>query len=605
MISSFHSTALACIVATIPQLICLAVFAAAEEIQRPNVLLIMTDDQGFGDLSSHGNPFINTPVQDALADSGARFDRFFVSPVCAPTRASLLTGRYHLRTGVSGVTRGYENIRSEEITIAEVLKEAGYATACFGKWHNGRHMPMHPNGQGFETFLGFCGGHWNTYFNPPLEENGLPIHEDGYIADIFTDKAIEFMQTRKDQPWFCYVAYNTPHSPWRVPQKYWEKYNGMGLDTKAQCAYAMVENFDDNLGRILKHLKQSGAENKTIVIFLTDNGANSPRFNAGMKGYKGSVDEGGTRVPFFIRYPGVIEPGTVVKPIAFHLDVLPTLAELCHVKLKPDHKSKLDGVSLVPLLKKLPEAETWPQRTLFTDGYRADRDVKHLRGAVRNDQWRAVLMNGKWSLYEMQTDSGQTKNVAAKFPDRLQEMSQAFEDWFASMDTESLKERQIPIGHMSRELFEIPANEADLIPGYGDLIKYTGDTASGFANSWITEWSSEEAYPTWPVDVLEAGDYQVSIRYACARENVGCQLEVSIGKASQLVNVPVAHDPPLRSKPDYLYSNNYQDKESWANLNVGVFKLQKGEADLVVRLKSLTGTAGIELKSVILKRVGH
>ncbi|QDT33545.1 sulfatase-like hydrolase/transferase [Thalassoglobus polymorphus] len=604
MISSFHNIALCCVFATIPQLIC-SVVLSADEVQRPNVVLIMTDDQGFGDLSSHGNPFISTPVQDALGNSGARFDRFFVSPVCAPTRASLLTGRYHLRTGVSGVTRGYENIRSEEITIAEVLKEAGYATACFGKWHNGRHMPMHPNGQGFETFFGFCGGHWNTYFNPPLEENGIPVHEEGYIADIFTDKAIEFMQASKDRPWFCYVAYNTPHSPWRVPQKYWEKYNGKGLDTKAQCAYAMVENIDENLGRILKYLKQSGAEKETIVIFLTDNGANSPRFNAGMKGYKGSVDEGGTRVPFFIRYPGVIEPGTVVKPIAFHLDVLPTLAELCHVELKQDHQKKLDGVSLVPLLKKLPEVETWPQRTLFTDGYRVDRDVKRLRGAVRNDQWRAVLMNGKWRLYEMQQDPGQTKNVAAEFPERLQEMSQSFEDWFASMDTESLKERQIPVGHMSRELFEIPANEADLVPGYGDLIKYTGDTTSGFANSWITEWASEEAYPTWPVDILEAGDYQVSIRYACARENVGCQLEVSIGKESQLVNVPVAHDPPLLSKPDYLYSNNYQDKESWANLNVGVFRLQKGEADLVVRLKSLTGTNGIELKSVILKRVNH
>ncbi|MCL4159183.1 UNVERIFIED_CONTAM: hypothetical protein GTU68_058944 [Idotea baltica] len=176
-------------------------------MDRPNVLLILTDDQGFGDIGSHDNPYLKTPALDALAESGARFDRFYVSPVCAPTRASLLTGRYHLRTGVHGVTRGFENLRSEEITIAEVFKEAGYKTGCFGKWHNGRHMPMHPNGQGFETFIGFCGGHWNTYFNPPLEHNGAPIVEQGYIADIFTNKATRFNEQNAEATWFCYVAY--------------------------------------------------------------------------------------------------------------------------------------------------------------------------------------------------------------------------------------------------------------------------------------------------------------------------------------------------------------------------------------------------------------
>lgn len=259
--------------------------------RHPNVLIVLTDDQGFGDITAHGNPHVRTPHLDHFADSEARFDRFFVSPVCAPTRASLLTGRYHLRTGVSGVTRGYENMRTEEVTIAELFRLAGYATACFGKWHNGRHMPLHPNGQGFEEFVGFCGGHWNTYFDPPLEHNGKPIEREGYIADILTDEAIRFIGNQGDKPWLCYLAFNTPHSPWRVPDKYWDHYENLGLDTQAQCAYAMVENIDDNFARLLDTVDTMGAKN-TIVLFLTDNGANSDRFNAGMKGRKGSVDEG-------------------------------------------------------------------------------------------------------------------------------------------------------------------------------------------------------------------------------------------------------------------------------------------------------------------------
>ena len=171
-------------------------------IDRPNVLLILTDDQGYGDVTSHGNPLIRTPFQDQLARSGVRFDRFFVSPVCAPTRASLLTGRYALRTGVHGVTRGYETMRSNELTVAEILQAAGYRTGAFGKWHNGRHMPNHPVGQGFDEFIGFCGGHWNRYFDANLEHNGKPIRTQGYIADVLTDAAIHFMESQREGPWF-------------------------------------------------------------------------------------------------------------------------------------------------------------------------------------------------------------------------------------------------------------------------------------------------------------------------------------------------------------------------------------------------------------------
>ncbi len=251
-----------------------------DESKRPNVLLVLTDDQGYGEIGSHGNPNLKTPAMDSIAAAGARFERFFVSPVCAPTRASLLTGRYHLRTGVTGVTRGYETLRAAEWTLAEMFREANYATGAFGKWHNGRHMPNYPNGQGFQEFLGFCGGHWNSYFNPPLEHNGAPTRRNGYINDVFTDAAISFIDQNRDRPFFCYVAYNTHHSPWRAPEADWQRFANLGLDAKAQAAYAMVHNLDSNLARLLASLSKAGVDKNTIVLFLTDNGANSNRFNA-------------------------------------------------------------------------------------------------------------------------------------------------------------------------------------------------------------------------------------------------------------------------------------------------------------------------------------
>ncbi len=392
---------------------------------RPNVLVILTDDQGFGDVQSHGNPWIHTPHQDQLAAQGARFDRFYVSPVCAPTRASLLTGRWHLRTGVHGVTRGAETMRAEEVTIAEVFRSAGYATAAIGKWHNGAHYPEHPRGQGFDHFFGFCSGHFNNYFDSRLQDDDREVPFEGFIIDRLTDRAVQFIDEHQEQPWFCYVAFNTPHSPWQVPDKYWQRYaDRKGLpDDKARCAYAMVENIDDNLGRILAELERRQLERRTIVVFLTDNGANSDRYNANMRGRKGSLHEGGSRVPCFIRWPGVIPTGRHVLPIAAHVDLLPTLCELADVP-KPTGVT-LDGVSLAPLLTQ--DTLSWPERTLFThwgDNPQTgcpDPD----RGAVRTDSWRAVCERHEWQLYDMLRDPEQTHNVANQFPDVTADLTTA------------------------------------------------------------------------------------------------------------------------------------------------------------------------------------
>ncbi len=581
-----------------------AVFAwaphAAAAANHPNVLLIITDDQGFGDVASHGNPHIHTPVHDQLAASGVRFDRFYVSPVCAPTRASLLTGRYDLRTGVFGVTRGYETMSADEVTLAEALKAGGYRTGAFGKWHNGRHMPNHPNGQGFDEFFGFCGGHWNRYFDANLEHNGEPVETKGYIIDTLTDEAMKFIQTNHGkQPWFCYVPYNTPHSPWRVPDEYWKKYADKDLDDMARCAYAMVENIDSNMGRLLGLLDKLKATDNTIVIFMTDNGANSDRFNAGMKGRKGSVDEGGVRVPLFIRYPGVIKPETKISEIAAHIDLFPTLLELCGVP-RP-RTAPLDGVSLVPLLNRT--AKNWPDRMIFTDRFTDRSTRENLKGAVRTQRWRAVLSRTKWSLYDMPSDPGQKNNVAAENPEIVKRFATAYDKWLEGTGAWKLDYHPIPVGHPAGRAVEAPANEAMQHPAQGKGINYKGSPA-GFANTWIREWTDTESYPHWKLDVLNDGRYAVEIKYTLSAENVGTRVAVEIGAQRVEARLDYAFDLPLVHKPNHvLPADGYEEKAAWKWAHLGEVTLNKGATEMKVRALDIPGKGTIDLKSVRLTRV--
>lgn len=571
----------------------LCVTLTAQAARRPNILLILTDDQGFGDITSHGNPDVATPVLDQLANDGTRFDRFYVSPVCAPTRASLLTGRYALRTGVFDVTRGKETMAASELTLAEALKSAGYRTGAFGKWHNGRYMPNHPNGQGFDEFIGFCGGHWQRYFDANLEHNGQPMDTQGYIADVLTEAAMDFMRSNKDQPFFCYVPFNTPHSPWRVPEKWWQRHVGSDLDLQARCAYAMVENIDWNVGRMLKLLDELKLADDTIVLFLSDNGANSDRYNAGMKGRKGSVDEGGSRVPLFVRWPGHIPAGRTVKEIAAHIDLLPTLLELCDVK-KPDGPP-LDGISLAGLVRGLPVKPL--NRMLFTDGYRGD--VKRLKGAVRTQRWRAVLNKNRWSLYDMVADPGQKQDLAQRNPDELKRFQEAFTEWFDGTGATSLGYHPAPIGHPARDSYTLPAHEADLRPGHGKGIAYTGSPA-GFSNNWIRDWTDPAAFAEWELDVLRAGRYRVAIRHNLAAENVGTRFAVDFGDGRQ-VERTLDHPfyMPLVAKPNrVLPAEGYEEKAAWTWTDLGDVQLPQGHVHMRARALKIPGPHTIELKAV-------
>lgn len=364
-----------------------------QEIVRPNVVLIITDDQGYGDLGITGNPHVKTPVIDNFARESIRFNRFYVSPVCAPTRGSLMTGRYSLRTRIRDTSNGGAIMATEEITIAEVLKEAGYKTGIFGKWHLGCSYPFRPLDQGFDKSvihlsggMGEYGDYLNfsrpdsSYFNPVLLDNGKQKSFKGYCTDIYTEEALSFIEDNHDSPFFCYVPFNAPHTPLQVPDEYYQMYkdidpaSGFEDDGRpfpemsekdkedARKVYAMVTNIDDNVGKILNKLDKLKIADNTIVIFMTDNGPQQRRYVSGMKGRKGDVYEGGVRVPFFFRFPDGFQGNRDVDATSAHIDILPTLAQLCRADLPEDRK--IDGVSLLPLLKG-EAADEFENRPLF------------------------------------------------------------------------------------------------------------------------------------------------------------------------------------------------------------------------------------------------
>jgi len=559
--------------------------------RRPNVVLIMTDDQGWGDIHSHGNDKLDTPVLDKLAADGVRFDRFYVSPVCAPTRASLLTGRYHLRTGVSWVTRGRETMRREEVTVAEVLKQAGYATGCFGKWHNGAHYPYNPNGQGFDEFLGFCAGHWNNYFDTRLEHNGVPVKTRGYITDVLTDAALAFIEKHRDRPFFCYIPYNAPHGPFQAPDRYFDKYKKRGFDDKNACIYGMCENIDDNVGRILGKLDELNLTDNTIVIFLTDNGANGKRYNGIMRGTKGSVHEGGVRVPLFIRWPGRLNPGTTAKQIAAHIDLLPSIVELCGLPMT--ETLPLDGLSLVPLLKS--ETANWPDRMIFTHQSRRGEALL-APGAVRTQRYRLVTYGKRYELYDMIADPGQRKNIASQSPQVVKKLRAAYEAWFKDVTRNSIERLPIPVGYAEANPVELPAPESY----FQGNVKFKG--RAGWANDWITGWQSTDDHVWWDIDVVRPGKYKVTLMYVCPKEDVGSKVRVEVSGQGVEGVIRRAHDPEPIPSPDRVPRGEVYEKV-WAPLPLGAVKLNKGRARLYVKALSKPGKAVMDLKAVRLRRL--
>jgi len=339
-----------------------------------------------------------------VAKQGVQFSQFHVNPVCSPTRASVMTGRYYYRTGVTDTFLGRSMMHNDETTLAELLKGAGYKTGLFGKWHLGDCYPLRSIDQGFEESLNCTGGGLtqpsdppgNTYFDPMLRHNGQWVKKQGYCTDIFMNAAMEFIETNREQPWFTYIATNAPHDPLQVDEKYAAPFRQKGCNDRDAKTYGMVKNIDDNLGKLLAKVKQLGLEQDTMVMFMTDNGPQADRYNAGMRGRKGTVYQGGIRVPFFFKWPGVARAGMTVPQVAAHIDILPTVLEGCGVALPRD--LKIDGRSVLPLIQG--KRMAWQERTLFFQWHRGERPNAFQAAAARNNRYK--LVDGK-ELYDRQT----------------------------------------------------------------------------------------------------------------------------------------------------------------------------------------------------------
>ncbi len=570
----------------------LTIFSCSREGDPPNIVIILTDDQGWGDIASHGNPGIDTPNLDELAKSGARFHRFFVSPVCAPTRASLLTGRDHLRTGTQWVTYGLENMNTSEVTFGEVFREAGYQTGLFGKWHNGSHYPMDPNGQGFDTFFGFKQGHWNNYFDTELEYNGEWVKTEGFITDVLTDSVLAFIEKNRSAPFLAFIPYNAPHSPFQVPDQYFDKYKAQGLDDKNASVYGMVENIDDNVGRIVAKLDELEIGENTIVIFLTDNGPNGgDRFNGNMKGWKAKVDEGGVRVPLFMKWPAKIKPGTVVEELTAHIDFLPSLVDLAGIEFAP--QNKFDGRSFSPLL--FDDAAPWSDRYLFTHQSRWD-SLEMYPASVRNNQYRLVRYGEDWELYDLTNDSTQSMDVSESHPGIVAEMGAAYDTWFREVTRDLPASRPIPVGYEEAPTVYLPAVESLFS---GD-IRFYGE--SGWSNDWLTNWSSESDKVWWNLDVVKEGEFAVFVEYSLSAGNEGVLL--SAGSGSKMIQITInhTHDPEFISSPDRVPRGEVYEKE-WAVLEAGSLHLEEGSQTITISSTEIPGREGIELKGIILEKL--
>ena len=584
----------------------LLIVARLTAATQPNVIVMLADDAGWGDYSFNGNRQLATPNIDALAKGGAHFDRFFVQPVCSPTRSEFLTGRYHRRLGVYGVSTGQERMNLDEKTFADSFKAAGYVTGIFGKWHNGSQWPYHPLARGFDTFWGYTSGHWGEYFDAPLEHNGVMKTSKGYIVDVLTEKALQFIDRNKGKPFLCYVPFTTPHSPWSVPPEDWNRFKDKPITqtaTNAQaekldetrCAQAMLENQDRNVGRILAKLKELNLENDTIVVYFSDNGPNGHRWTGGMKGTKATTDEGGVRSPLFIRWPGKIAAGSQVKPIAGAIDLSPTLHALAGVKRVSD--KPLDGRDLAPLLRTGLDAD-WAPRYLFNSWAN--------NVSVRTQTHR---LDNAGNLFDMIADPGQTTPIQAKQPDLAKELTNAVAAWrkelgiatpatgkgkgkAANSPGNAVDPRPLAIGYREFPITMLPARDGE---PRGEMRR----SSKAPNSSYFVNWTKPTDSAVWNIEVVTAGTYIVTLDYACAAADIGSTLEFSFegtllkGKVTEAFDSPLKHEQDTIPRPD-----GESVMRDFRTMTLGEVRLEPGKGELKLRATNIPGKSVMELRRV-------
>lgn len=520
---------------TIAAIFLLAVASSgfAQVRTQPNVIIIMADDQGYGDLGITGNPHVKTPVIDKFASENIRFNNFYVSPVCAPTRSSLMTGRFSLRTGIRDTYNGGAIMATSEVTIAEMLKKAGYISGIFGKWHLGDNYPSRPNDQGFdESVIHLSGGmgqvgdlttyfkYDKSYFDPVLWHNGKTEAYKGYCTDIFTENAIRFIEKNRQKPFFCYLAFNAPHTPLQVPDKYYQMYkdidpsSGFENDDRpfvkmseknkedARKVYAMVTNIDENVGKLLRKLDDLKLTENTLVIFMTDNGPQQTRYIAGLRGRKGSVYRGGVRVPFFMRLPALYNGEKDIETTAAHIDILPTLSELCNAEL-PNNRI-IDGRSLVPLIKD--EKVDWADRSLFFYWTRRYPELYNNVALQKGDyklaghtDYNASIED--FELFNIKNDPYEQNNIVVENKSIARNLKVELDKYYKELiNSENiLNPPSIIVGNEHENPVILDRNDAGGTRGI---------------------WAQEEIYGKWKVSIAE-GDYNVRFKFIKPLETKG------------------------------------------------------------------------------------
>jgi arylsulfatase A-like enzyme len=483
---------------------------------KPNVVLIMTDDHGYGDIASHGHPHLITPNMDQLREKSVRLENFHVDPTCSPTRSALMTGRYSGRVGVWHTIMGRHLLREDETTIAEIFKSAGYRTGIFGKWHLGDTYPYGARFRGFDdAIVHYAGGvgqtpdYWgNDYFDDHYNDNGIWRRFQGYCTDVWFNEALRFIRESKDEPFFLYLPTNAAHQTRsHVEKRYMDLYKDVDTNDRMRIFWGMITNIDDNLGVLMERLEHWGLMKNTILIFMGDNGSCmaamaypqeeqktwSEKYNAGMRGSKSSHYDGGHRVFCYVHYPPAgIEGGRDVHDITAHIDIMPTLMELCDIPAPGN--LQFDGKSLVPLLTG--KDTNWPDRTLFVHNQRVLDPIKWKQTSVMTDRWRLV---DNTELYDIQNDPGQSHNIISRHPELADRLRREYDSWWDDISRRFSETTPLYIGSEYQNPVQLNAHdwmvEGDILPPWNQPQIYKRPKING----------------PWHVRVSEAGNYRFTL----------------------------------------------------------------------------------------------
>ena len=548
---------------------------------RPNVIIVITDDQGKNDLACMGNPYVKTPTLDAFYKKSVRLTNYHVSTTCAPTRGAIMTGRHSNRINVFHTITGRSLLFEDEVTLPQVFAQNGYTNGMFGKWHLGDNYPLRPEDRGFHEVVRHGGGGitqgpdywWNDGFDDTYWHNGKTQKYKGYCTDVFFSEAMSFIEENKENPFFCYISTNAPHAPLNVPKSYYKMYKDHpDLPETAERFYGMITNIDDNFKKLEKKLDDLKLTDNTVLIFTTDNGSawGKKVFSAGLKGGKGSVYDGGHRVPMFIRWPnGKLTGGKDIDQLVAHYDLLPTFVDLFGFDFNP--VKPLDGKSVKPLL--YDKDPNWENRILYTDTQRMQNLIKYRSYTVMDDNWR--LVNGK-ELYNIKTDLAQTKNVKDEYPEVALRLAEGYEKWWASIMSEKPNERYeyIKVGSFKENPSRISAH--DMLTG-----KHGG--------SWHQDGASKAAQAAgrWKIEFVEDGKYSITLRRFPRESNLAINEIFSGQKKTMELQKTMSGNVKTNFKEAFLYVANIEKKQKITSSQEEVIftgKIPSGKYDMEAQL---------------------